>query len=541
MFDFLKKKKKKDQQLHTTNEIIKNQIVSQTTKQAGKHFYKPDYNQETRKQYYDNGIRHKEVKDSAFLDNEVLKDPYSNQQLYKTKKEAKMNLGSNYQKGLANADHKVPLNKLVKKSKEGTFTNAYITSDDIRNIGNDYDNFQVISAESNQTAGKGGMTQQEWSGNKERMTHLSEESGKSVEEISEYTYQVGETAEKSINKKLLKTGVKNMFGTAHAAGKEGAKGSATVAATISGINNVVACINGEKSLAEASKDVGGDIANGAVSGYVSVAMETTINHTLTSTNHEFLQILGENNVPGKIITTVSITGDTVVRWTNGDITTEECLEELGDKGCSFAGSGIGAGIGQTLIPIPIVGATIGSMVGGAVTGGVYRSIMDEMHKLGEEERRKQEEMYQKMVAYYMEQQRRVEVRELVHVNTEIAVENSLHIIMHSEEFQRLVQEGREYISDTIESRRRVAECVLVTLQLEEYRRQLQDYVDRYFARYRCNFDEAFNFMNLCLEVGDYDGAIIGNNQVISMFGKEPTIKSVDDFKNKVLHGGKISF
>ena len=231
----------------------------------------------------------------------------------------------------------------------------------------------------------------------------------------------------------------------------------------------------------------------------------------------------------------------MVRWTNGDITTEECLEELGDKGCSFAGSGIGAGIGQTLIPIPIVGATIGSMVGGAVTGGVYRSIMDEMHKLGEEERRKQEEMYQKMVAYYMEQQRRAEVRELVHVNTEIAVENSLHIIMHSEEFQRLVQEGREYISDTIESRRRVAECVLVTLQLEEYRRQLQDYVDRYFARYRCNFDEAFNFMNSCLEVGDYDGAIIGNNQVISMFGKEPTIKSVDDFKNKVLHGGKISF
>lgn len=44
------------------------------------------------------------------------------------------------------------------------------------------------------------MTQQEWSRNKERMTHLSEESGKSVEEISEYTYQVGETAEKSINK-----------------------------------------------------------------------------------------------------------------------------------------------------------------------------------------------------------------------------------------------------------------------------------------------------------------------------------------------------
>lgn len=77
---------------------------------------------------------------------------------------------------------------------------------------------------------------------------------------------------------------------------------------------------------------------------------TVVSHSLSNSSSEFIQGLIESNVPGKVITAVMVTGDTLAKWGNGEITTQECLIELGDKGLNMATMGYSMAVGQALIP-----------------------------------------------------------------------------------------------------------------------------------------------------------------------------------------------
>lgn len=537
MFGFgHKKKKEKDEQVIIGTLIVKDKAVQQATAQADKKFYKPDYDPQTRKSYYDDPSAHKAVKKRAFLDNDVVKDPYTNEDLVPTIKEAKIKYNEHWQEHLAESDHKDSLNKVAKRAKK----NPWVTTDDVKDIANSEDNFQVISRRSNQTGGKGGCSQKEWSQDADKMRQLSKKTGESPEDLAERVHKIGDEAEKINNAKLAKTGVKNAVKTAHSAGKTTAAYSGGTAAAISGINNVVMYVKGEKTASDALKDVSEDSAKAAVSGYMTGAGLTAVNHTLTSSSSKFLIALGENNVAGKVITTVAVTGDTIVKWGNDEISMNECLIELGDKGCSFCGAYFGSILGETLIPIPVVGSAVGSLIGGALTSNVYNHIICEIQNAREEERRRQQEIYEAMMRYYAEQKRRGEVQQLIKVETENAVINSIQTIIMNPEFRRLIKEAGSYFINHIESERIIAEYVLVTLQLQEYRRQLQECIDAYFTEYRDCFDSALNYIDKSLEASDYDAAITGTNQVTMLFGKQPVVEGTEDFRKKIFGNDKIS-
>lgn len=537
LFGGKKKKEDKDKQVAIGSGISINQSVLRMTTQADETFLKPKYNPQTRKTHYDDGTAHKTAKENAFSSGGVVKDAHTGAELVHTIKEAKIRFGDDWQEHLAEADHIDPLNQVAKRAEN----NPWVTSDDVKKIGNSQDNFQVISRRMNQTGGKGGSTQTEWSQDFERMRRISEQTGEPIESIAERIRQTGIEAEKRNNAKLTQASVRNVATTAHTAGKVTAVNSGGTAATISGIYNVVSCINGEKTTSEALKDIGKDGSKAFVSGYVSGAGLTVLNHTLTSSNSGLLVALGENNVAGKVITTVAVTGETVVKWGNGEISTEECLVELGDKGCSFGGAYYGAIIGQTVIPIPIVGGAVGSLIGGVLASEVYNGVIQGVQSVIEEERRKQQEIYEAMIRYFAEQQRREEVQQLIKFNTERAAIYSVQSIIQSGEFQNLMEKAAMYFQNRAETERRIAECVLVTLQLREYRRQLQEYVDNFFAGYEQCFSSALNLMDSSLKMGDYDGAIAGTNQVSELFGKVPVVENTEDFKKKIFGKGNISF
>ena len=58
---------------------------------------------------------------------------------------------------------------------------------------------------------------------------------------------------------------------------------------------------------------------------------TVVSHTLSESKSKFIQKLVKSNVPGKIITAVMVTGDTLKRYGNGEISTQECMFELGEN------------------------------------------------------------------------------------------------------------------------------------------------------------------------------------------------------------------
>jgi hypothetical protein len=449
--------------------IALDRSVRESAAQAKAKYARPDYNPQTRKAYYDDGSAHKNALDNAFSDGKTVRDPYSGAELVKKQSDAKQQFGEDWQNHAAEADHIDPLSQITKRTKK----NPFLTTEDVKEIGNSEDNFQVLSRKLNQGSkevGKGGSTQAEWADDTARMDGLSEniESGENIDVVSRRIKETGKAAEKRNNRRAFKRGFKNAAGTAHEAGRAGAQNAGVTALTMSGITNLVSVINGEKSGEDALADTIKDGGKAAVTGYAMGGGMTVLAQTLSTSSSEFVQALAKSNVPGKVITAVMTTGDTLKKWGNGEITTQECMIQLGEKGLNMATMGYSMAVGQALIPIPIVGGAVGAVVGSMLTSGLYNGLMKEL-----------------------------QTKQLEHN----------------------------------ERMRIIAECDAAAEQMRAYRAELERYLDSYFQDYRSCFDAALSSMQLSYQIGDADGVIAGANEITRKLGGKVHYETVEQFKS----------
>lgn len=445
-----------------------NESVRSSTAQAHVKYSRPEYNPQTRKQYYDEGSAHKRAIDNAFAGVEKVKDPYSGSELVKKQRDAKIQFGENWQNHAAEADHIDPLSQIANRTQK----NPFLTTDDVREIGNADDNFQVISRRLNQSSkeiGKGGSTQNEWADDSVRMNGLSGiiESDESINVVRKRIKDRGEVAKRRNDRRALIKSGKNAISTAHEAGKTGAMNTGLTVVTMSGIMNGVSVIKGEKSSKDAIADTIKDGGEAAVSGYVMCSGMTVLSQLLSYSSSEFIQALARNNVPGKIITAVMVTGDTLKKWGDGQITTEECLIQLGDKGLNMATMGCSMTVGQALIPIPIVGGAVGALIGSILTSSLYNEFINKL-----------------------------QTKKLEH-----------------EERQRII-----------------LECNMAAEQTRAFRTELEHYLDSYFQQYRSCFNAALSSMQQSFAMGDADGVIASANDITSRLGGKVRFENVNEFK-----------
>ena len=157
--------------------------------------------------------------------------------------------------------------------------------------------------------------------------------------------------------------------------------SAIVVSTVSGIQNIVSILKGEKTAKEAIVDTAKDTGKAAATGYGFSSAMTVISHTLSYSSSSFIRALAESNVPGHVITAVMVTGDTVKQYVEGKISTKQCMNKLQEKASVFAGGTVGGAIGgQILVPIPIVGAAVGSLVGSVLSSYTYNKVSEMLEK-----------------------------------------------------------------------------------------------------------------------------------------------------------------
>lgn len=237
--------------------------------------------------------------------------------------------------------------------------------------------------------------------------------------------------------------------------------------TISGIMNMVALIKGEKNAEDAVADTIVDAGKSAATGYVMGGGLTTISHTLSGSSSKFLKALSKSNVPGKVITAIVLTGNTLKRYGNGEISTQECLIELGEKGLNFATTGYSMVVGQAIIPIPIVGAAVGALVGSMLTSNYYNQLITTL-----------------------------QTKELEH-------QERLRII---------------------------AECEEAARQARAFREELKMYLENYFKEYRDCFDDALLAINTSYQMGDADGVVAGANQITRKLGGKVHYNNMSEFK-----------
>lgn len=275
-------------------------------------------------------------------------------------------------------------------------------------------------------------------------------------------------SEMAINQQKKAIVVKNVLKTGHEPGINSSKNSALTCLTMSGIMNITAVIKGEKSAKDALKDTTANTGKAAVTGYITGGGLTTISHTLSSSSSKFVNALTSSNVPGKVITAVVLTGDTLKKYGNGEISTQECIIELGEKGLNFATTGYSMALGQALIPIPVVGAAVGALVGSAITSKYYNELI---HML--------------------------KTKQLEH-----------------EERQRII-----------------SECKIAEEEAKNFRLELEAYLESYFRDYQDCFNEAIFEMETAFKLGDANGVIFGANQITKKLGGKVNYETVEEFKN----------
>ena len=193
---------------------------------------------------------------------------------------------------------------------------------------------------------------------------------------------------------------------------------------------------------------------------------TVISHTLSNTSSKFLQGLIQSNVPGKIVTAVMTTGDTLKKWGSGEITTQECLIQLGDNGLNMTTMGMSMAIGQTMIPIPIVGGAVGALVGSVLTSSLYKNAIETL-----------------------------KTKELEH-----------------QERLRITEE-----------------CQKAAEQIKKYREELENYLQSYLQECRECFEDALSTMYVSFETGDADGVIASANDITRKLGGNVQYETVDEY------------
>ncbi len=442
--------------------------VQVSTVQTKAKYIKPEYNPQNRRAYYDKPMAHKAAIDNAFSGGKTVRDLYTGAKLLKKQRDAKIHYGKDWQNHAAEADHIDPLSQVVKRNKD----NPFLTKEDIRDIGNRKENIQVISRKMNQSSkdvGKGGSTQEEWARDSRRMKGVEKniQSGETITKVRRKIAKRGREAEVKNDQLALKKSVGNATKIFHKAGVQGAVSAGGTALTMSSIINIKEVIEGKKSPKEAVANIVKDGGKGAVGGYLCSGALTTVYQSLSGSSSPFIQALIKSNVPGKVVTGIMVTGHTLKRYANGEITTEECLYELGESSINYVGTGYAMMAGQALIPIPIVGAAVGALVGSALMSRYCSALFGDLQ--GKE----------------MRHQERLQIME---------------------EYKRSAEQSRAFQAE------------------------LQKYLDDYFGEYRHCFDEALYTIRSSFQIGDADGIIAGSNQITEKLGGKVRYRNMEEFK-----------
>jgi len=168
-----------------------------------------------------------------------------------------------------------------------------------------------------------------------------------------------------------KVTIKEITKVSHEAGIGAAKIGAGVGGGISLLTNTFAVYKGEKDVKTALTDTTLDTLKTGGKSYAIGFSNTAITSVMKNSSKQIVRSLGKSNAPAYIIQTAISTVKSINRLCCGEINTNEFFQEIGKNGTMLMAAAQGAIIGQTLIPIPVVGALIGGLVSTLVGSVIY--------------------------------------------------------------------------------------------------------------------------------------------------------------------------
>lgn len=463
MFKFLKsifyneKKDEENENLVKTSTSFKIiDSIKESLNEAEKYYAKPE---EYNRTIYEDKNKLNIFKINAFKDETKVFDKYTEKKLVIDKKTAKELYGDEYRNHIAEVDHITPINMIFQKFKK----NPWITNENIKKAVNDNENLVVTSGKFNNA--KRDRTNEEFVNDE---IYIKEKNISLTEDGKDKAISDGKRAENFIDKTVKKEALKDACNTVHNAGINSMINAGTFGLSISSIQNVTSFIKGDLSKEEAFENIASDTVKSGANAYVLGSSLTAFTHSLSSYDSKLIQLFVKNNVPAKIINTFVLTGKTLKSWINNEISTQECIFELGEKGINSITVLSSIMVGQTLIPISIIGATIGALVGSTIIGK-YSNYLKEILR-----------------------------------DKKINHQKYLQLIKEYEKAEK---------------------------QAKAFKKELEEYLKSYFKEYQDCFDEALFDIRYSFQNGDANGVIAGANKITEKLGGKVKYNTVEEFKN----------
>ena len=242
-------------------------------------------------------------------------------------------------------------------------------------------------------------------------------------------------------------------------------------AGFAGAEGLLSLISGKKELGEASRDAAVDFAVRQAGRYAEDGLNKILEKSVASCSNKMLQNVAAAEIPVPVVQFVREGTSCVVKFFKGDLTGDECLDNLADLSVTALGGTALTAVAAELAPGLSVFAVGGvallpmaaMMLGGAIASGIYTGLKT-----------------------YLERDARI-------------------------------AEERE--------RRITKYCREACRQLRDYRRQ----IDHEFKKTNKAFYDLMAESLVDLDSGDASLILEGGNRILQAFGREPLARTVAEF------------
>ncbi|MGL2690500.1 hypothetical protein ACQJ7R_03040 [Helicobacter pylori] len=302
------------------------------------------------------------------------------------------------------------------------------------------------------------IVKQKGLGNFQKAAHL-EEKRQYCKTIKAHTRPArvakGEAIEARFNPNL--STAKDVIRVSHQAGMNVAQTGALIGGGVSLVTNVYECVANGKDPIKAIKHTAIATLKGGALSYGSAFASSSLGGLMQSSANKIIQSLGKGSLPAMIVGACVANCKVFIDYFRGKIDEAELLKRLGKANATLISGGAMAVVGQTLIPIPVVGALVGGFVGAILSETCFNAFL----KASEEAK--------------LARQRRIEIE----------------------------KECREFIK-----------------LLEIYQNQFKEVFEKYFHETTKFFNQSFNELERASYAGDADLAIAVNNKSREWLGQK---------------------
>lgn len=438
---------------------------------------------------YDSASAKEAYKEKFFGDSAAKKDPTTGEILHKSQTAAQKkyhmknadgeNSSKKWAKHSAETDHINSLKSIHDKVKHDPLLSKLLSDDDVREIANCDANLRILPKSLNSS--KGEKSDFEVIVDTDNGLSLKGRAHLAGEKIKSDVVLTG---------KLTTRAAKNAGGLAVDSAQKSVANNAMIFVRY-GVDHIVDVATGEESLEDAAVDVGGFVIETVGKDVAKDVADATL------ANNALYQSLKNSGALGQLIQVGTIVAESASRLIDGEITPEEFMLEIGDKGATMVAQMIGSEVGA------IVGEIIGVSAGGILGAGVGEVIGRAIGTI---------------VA-------------TVACNVVIAIRTNIINNLKSLDDYKLKEKAiRKLETEAI-------------AEMEYQRQKFRNIVESEYKKWDENIESGFDMMivSACKEVYDLQGITDGLDRILSVFGKSVMFKNLDEYESQLDMPLKLNF